>query len=140
MGEHVFVARSLLLLKTGKSSRLKLAQLVLACGIALASPHLLFGIAVPGFPKGADPKAFYGGFFPDEKWLRSLSPLPRDQRRNPQLVKSLAQPDHVDIDSLRREVKPYLKVAPDDLLGLVPRRNRLAGNARVMPSLSRLSL
>ena len=98
----------------------------------------LFASAPPKLPKGTAPKMLYGGFFPTEKWIRSLVPVPRDRRSNPQLVQALRTLNGEDVEKLERLARPFLKVAPEDLLGLVPRRNRLAGNARVMPTGGRL--
>lgn len=98
----------------------------------------LFAAAPPKLPEGTDPRTFYGGFFPTEEWIQSLAPMPRQRRHNPQLVQDLRTLDSEDLDKLKRLVRPFLKVAPEDLLGLVPRQNRLAGNARVMPVGGRL--
>ncbi|MFW5867407.1 MAG: hypothetical protein ACOCX2_06295, partial [Armatimonadota bacterium] len=104
--------------------------------------------ALPKLPDGADPAEYYGGFYPTEEWVAALEPLPHDRRGGPfQRVEVVAErpggrqgwagavvqltPD--ELDAMRDRMAPWLAVEPADLLGLVPRRNRIAGNARVMP-------
>ncbi len=78
---------------------------------------------------------YYGGFFPTPEWTDALQPVPRDSRANPQLVDILIKPlTQKRIESLKQDAEPYLRVSPNDLIGMAPVRNRIAGNARVMPS------
>ena len=118
---------------------------VTVCACLLMAAGSAFGL--PQIPKGVHAKEFYGGFFPTEEWIQSLKPIPRAERRNPfqkvRIVKSApegkdAWPGPVrlvtkeQVEQLKRELRPYMKVKPKDFLGLVPRRNRLSGNARIM--------
>ncbi|MEA3400412.1 MAG: heparinase II/III family protein [Armatimonadota bacterium] len=115
------------------------ALLTLLCAAACALPQL---------PEGMDPAEYYGGFYPTEEWVRRLEPLPREQRSGPfqrvEVVEEQSEGREAwsgavirltrdELAAMRRRMAPYLAVEPEDLLGLVPRRNRLAGNARVMP-------
>ncbi|MBC8869743.1 MAG: heparinase II/III family protein [Planctomycetes bacterium] len=95
------------------------------------------GLAVPDIPKGVSPEEFYGGFFPTETWVASLRPLPRQQRGNPQLAAYAESLDVRQLADLHRQIRPFMRVDPEAFLEMVPRRNRLAGNARVMPARSR---
>lgn len=104
--------------------------------------------ALPQLPEGTDPAEYYGGFYPTEEWVRRLEPLPRAERGMPfQRVEIVEEsPEGKDawdgavirltadeLTAMRERMAPYFAVDADDLLGLVPRRNRIAGNARVMP-------
>ncbi len=83
----------------------------------------------------ADLEQYYGGFFPTPEWTDALQPVPRDSRANPQLTDILVKPlTRERIESLKQDAEPYLRVSPNDLIGMAPVRNRIAGNARVMPS------
>ncbi len=83
----------------------------------------------------ADLERYYGGFFPTPEWTNALQPVPRDRRANPQLTDILIKPLTQDqIERLKQDAEPYLRVSPNDLIGMAPVRNRIAGNARVMPS------
>jgi len=103
--------------------------------------------AMPEIPEGMLPKDYYGGFYPTEEWVESLTLLPRDARSSPfQEVKIVGQPPtgkdawqhpiqrltREQLDELERDSAPYLALEPQQLLGLVPRRNRISGNSRVM--------
>lgn len=106
-------------------------------------------MAVADIPAGMEPREFYDGFFPTEQWVQSLAPIAREQRRNPfqalRAVESL--PDDpkarwagatVDltrerIEEMEKQAQRFLQLSPERFLGLVPRRNRIAGNQRVMP-------
>ena len=79
-------------------------------------------------------RAYYGGFYPTEEWLASLEPVTRSQRVNPQFTDQVETLDDAHRRSLAEKAAPYLALAPADLIGMVPLRNRIAGNARVMPS------
>lgn len=95
------------------------------------------GLAVPDIPEGVSAEEFYGGFFPTKTWVEGLKPLPRQQRGNPQLAAYAESLDEEQVEDLRRQARPFMRVKPEAFLGMVPRRNRLAGNARVMPARSR---
>ena len=77
---------------------------------------------------------YYGGFYPSEDWVNDLKPISLDLRGNSQLAVQVEALDHDEIESLLIMASPYLRVGPGDLLGMVPFRNRIAGNARVMPA------
>ncbi|MDP6776047.1 MAG: hypothetical protein QGI83_04715, partial [Candidatus Latescibacteria bacterium] len=79
-------------------------------------------------------REYYGGFYPTEEWLAALKPVPRSQRGNPQFADQVKALGDADRKALAAKAAPYLTLAPSDLLGMVPPRNRIAGNARVMPS------
>jgi len=81
-----------------------------------------------------DLKAYYGGFYPTEDWVDALEPIPRRQRRNPQRVSVVEALTEREIQRLKDSAAPFLRVAATDLVGMTPLRNRIAGNARVMPS------
>lgn len=99
-------------------------------------------------PDGMSFREFYGGFFPTEEWAEALAPLPLAQRGNPfqtvRVADSMPEdpkerwPGAVvlmtreEVESAERDLAPILAVEAAALLGLVPRRNRLSGNARVM--------
>jgi len=112
-------------------------MLCLVLAVMVIAERDTAGLAVPDIPKGVSPEEFYGGFFPTEKWVASLNPLPRGRRGNPQLAAYVGSLDEEQLADLRRQVKPFMRVDPEAFLDLVPRRNRLAGNARVMPARSR---
>ncbi|MDP6775130.1 MAG: hypothetical protein QGI83_00030, partial [Candidatus Latescibacteria bacterium] len=78
-----------------------------------------------------DQAAYYGGFYPTEEWARSLATVPRDQRANPHYLDRVRMADDEWVASLRERVDGYLLLEPEELLGLAPRRNRIAGNARL---------
>ncbi|MFO7947125.1 MAG: hypothetical protein R6V19_09935, partial [Armatimonadota bacterium] len=106
--------------------------------------------ALPSIPEGVSPEEYYGGFFPTEEWVMQLEPVPLELRDNPFQVVNVVEelpddkrvrwpgaemyltPDRVE--EMKTEMEPYLQTPVDDFLGLVPRRNRIAGNSRVMPS------
>ena len=103
--------------------------------------------AMPRLPKGMPPAEYYGGFYPDEKWVDALKSIARDRRENPFQSICVVEDESEGKDSwqsptirltqeqlqrLKEEAKPYLKLKPKELLGLVPRRNRISGNSRVM--------
>ena len=106
-------------------------------------------MALPKIPKGVSPKEFYDGFFPTEEWVGALEPITREQRQNPfQTVRIIDRvPDDVkerwtgatvrltqeQLGEKKRDLRRFLEVAAEGYLGLVPRRNRIAGNTRVMP-------
>ncbi len=75
-------------------------------------------------------KDYYGGFFPTEAWTESLTTVPRDQRGNPHYLHQIKKTEKEWLESLQKQARPYMELAPEELLGLVPRRNRIAGNAR----------
>ena len=77
---------------------------------------------------------YYGGFYPSEDWVNALKPISLDLRGNSQLAAKVESLDHDEIESLLIMASSYLRVGPGDLLGMVPFRNRIAGNARVMPA------
>jgi hypothetical protein len=77
---------------------------------------------------------YYGGFYPSEDWVDALQPIPLEQRANPQLVTQVESLHRDGIEGLKKSANPYLRVEPNDLVGMAPLRNRIAGNARVMPS------
>ncbi len=121
----------------------QLSLCALAIGMATAV------CALPQIPQGMPAADYYGGFFPSEEWTDALATLPREQRTNPfqRIVVVEEAPVGKDawpspevkltqgqLDDMARDMKPYLQVPPEDFLGMVPRRNRIAGNARVMPS------
>ena len=105
-------------------------------------------MALPKIPKGMSPQEFYGGFFPTEEWVQALEPIARAQRQNPfQTVRIIDRlPDDVkerwtgtivkltreQLDDKKSDLRRFLTVAAEGYLGLVPRRNRIAGNTRVM--------
>ena len=103
--------------------------------------------ALPQLPKGMAPKDYYGGFYPTEEWVQSLRPVPRGQRQNPfQRIRIVeTAPEGKDawpsplclltdeqLEGMKKDMRPYLSLQPKDLIGLVPRRNRISGNSRVM--------
>ena len=104
--------------------------------------------ALPEIPEGVSPEAFYDGFFPTEEWIAQLRAVPREQRRSPfqniQVVDKLPSDPKVrwpgavvrlttdDIKEMEADMQRFLAVAPEAYAGLVPRRNRISGNARVM--------
>ncbi len=81
---------------------------------------------------------YYGGFYPTEQWVDTLKRVPRvqmpDMRGNPQLANLTGALTDEDIEDLKKKAEPYLKVAPEDFIGMTPLRNRIAGNSRVMPA------
>ena len=114
---------------TGGAASLELGPAAVDATSELGSRHL------SGFPMSlSEVRAYYGGFFPTVPWVDSLKPVPRRQRANPQLTSPVESLSEADLKSLAAHAQPYLAVAPDQLLGMVPLRNRIAGNARVMPS------
>lgn len=106
-----------------------------------------FGQGKLSIPAGISLEEYYGGFFPTEEWIAALEPLPRDQRGNPNLLTYIQTvtgtgadeemdselPASENLESIRADMMAYMRVEPEAYLGLVPRRNRLAGNTRVMP-------
>ncbi|MDA0746782.1 MAG: heparinase II/III family protein [bacterium] len=72
---------------------------------------------------------YYGGFYPTEAWIDALTCLPPGSTPDP-----LSAHSDTDVNALRKYIEPYLNVTPEDLVDLVPKRNRIAGNARVMPA------
>lgn len=111
--------------------------LCVVLAVVLVTEHKVAGLAVPDIPEGVSPKEFYGGFFPTEAWIASLKPLPRQLHADPQLAAYVESLDEEQLADLHRQVKPFMRVNPEAFLNMVPRRNRLAGNARVMPARSR---
>lgn len=111
--------------------------------------------ALPEIPKEMSLKEFYDGFFPAEEWVAALKVIPREQRGNPyQRVRVVdALPEDVkarwpgivilrtreDIEQMKKSMAPFLRVAPLDYIGLVPRRNNLSGNQRVKVGLNVVS-
>ena len=83
------------------------------------------------FRSQKDLEDYYGGFYPTEEWAQSLSTVPRDQRANPHYLRRVKDGDEEWLASLRNQVDGYVALGAEDLLGLVPRRNRIAGNARL---------
>ena len=83
-------------------------------------------------------REYYGGFYPTEQWVDTLRPVPRvqmpDMRGNPQLTDLTEALTGEEIGDLKKKAEPYLKVAPEELIGMAPLRNRIAGNSRVMPT------
>ncbi len=121
----------------------QLSLCALAVGAAAAA------CALPQIPEGIAPADYYGGFFPTEEWVEALGTVPRDQRTNPfqSIVMVAVAPTGKDawsspqvqltqgqLDDMTGDLQPYLQVTPEDFLGMVPRRNRIAGNARIMPA------
>ena len=125
-----------------------------AAGLRVAS--VLFAVlvstawvaALPVIPDGMTPHEFYGGFFPTEGWLASLEPIPGERRsspyqrlrvvdRKPEDAKA-AWPGAVvlltreEIGRMEAGLRRFMAVPTASYLGLVPRRNRISGNARVM--------
>ena len=105
--------------------------------------------ALPQLPEGMASADYYGGFFPTDEWADALATVPRDQRTNPfQEIVIVAEAPHgkeawkrpqvrltrQQLDEMAADVASYLRVEPGGFLGMVPRRNRIAGNARVMPA------
>ena len=86
------------------------------------------------FHSDDDLRAYYGEFYPTEEWATSLRPMPREARDNPQFMHLVDALTDAEIGALREDMAPYLKVRAQDLVGMAPLRNRIAGNARVMPS------
>ncbi len=82
------------------------------------------------FSSHEDLKNYYGGFFPTQAWAESLATVPRDQRSNPHDLHEVKKSNKKWIASLQKQARAYMAFAPEELLGLVPRRNRIAGNAR----------
>ena len=125
-----------------------------ADGLRATLPALVFllstawGTALPVIPEGMTAQEFYGGFFPTEEWLASLEPVPRGRRQVPfQTIRVVDRtPDdpkaswpgsvvlltREDVAQLEAGMRRFLAVPPAVYLGLVPRRNRISGNARVM--------
>ena len=83
------------------------------------------------FRSHKDLEDYYGGFFPTEAWVRSLTMVPRELRANPHYLQRVKTGDEEWISSLKERLSGYLALEPGELLGLVPRRNRIAGNARL---------
>ena len=116
------------------------ALLLLLNGLAMALPEI---------PRGQSPRDFYDGFYPTEEWIQSLRLLPRDQRENPyqtvRIVDALPEDPRQrwaaatvkltreDVAKTRKAMERFVRVSPEAYRGLVPRRNRIAGNQRVMP-------
>ena len=124
---------------------MKPALHLLLCACTLVASSTTLGL--PRIPKGMTPREYYGGFYPDEKWVAALTPLLREQRKNPFQSVSIVEhepegkaawPSPVvkltkeQLDRLKRDARAHLAVEPARLLDLVPRRNRISGNARVM--------
>ncbi len=121
-------------------------------GICIIVLLLLGGAAragtLPGIPQGVSPKTFYDGFYPTQAWVDGLRPIPLDRRDSPfQKVEivpkrsgdpkenwdgAVLRRTSEDIEKLKRDMQPFLEVPPQAYSGLVPRRNRISGNARVM--------
>ncbi len=112
-------------------------MLCVVLAMILMAERQAAGLAVPDIPKGVSPEEFYGGFFPTTAWVGRLEVLPRQQRGNPQLAAYADSLDEKQVEELRRQARLFMRVGPEAFLGMVPRRNRLAGNARVMPARSR---
>ncbi|MDP6777750.1 MAG: heparinase II/III family protein [Candidatus Latescibacteria bacterium] len=118
-----------------------IAVLLLLWGTALAG-------TLPGIPEGISPESYYDGFYPTQAWVGELRPIPLDRRDHPfQQVEIVRGPSgdpkqnwdgavirrtSEDIEKLRRDVQPFLDLPPEAYSGLVPRRNRISGNDRVM--------
>ncbi|MSS70246.1 MAG: hypothetical protein EXS64_02030 [Candidatus Latescibacteria bacterium] len=82
---------------------------------------------------GEDLRDYYGGFYPDEAWVASIGPIPRALRGNPQMRYMVGGSPKATPDDFQEKARPFLKIDAQALIGMVPRRNRLAGNSRVMP-------
>jgi hypothetical protein len=108
----------------------------------------------PTIPEGVSLEDFYGGFYPTEEWVTSLGKTPARTRQNAfqsvRIVNTLpddpkgrwpgpiASLTHEDFAAMQARAKRLIPTPSQALLGLVPRRNRIAGNARVMPSGTRI--
>ncbi|MDP6778485.1 MAG: heparinase II/III family protein, partial [Candidatus Latescibacteria bacterium] len=114
---------------TGGSTSLELGPSAVDATSELGSRHL------SGVPMSTEAVCeFYGGFYPTVSWVDSLEPISRSERTNPQMIPPVDALTDADRQALFDQAAPYMAVAPDDLIGMVPLRNRIAGNARVMPS------
>ena len=114
---------------TGGTTSLELGPAAVDATSELGSKHL------SRFPMSLSAvRDYYGGFFPTVSWVESLKPVSRRARMNPQLTSLVQSSSGEDRESLAAQVESYLAVEPDRLIGMVPLRNRIAGNARVMPS------
>ena len=110
--------------------------------------YLCTAFALPKIPDGVSPEEYYGGFYPTEQWVMGLERIPREDRRNPFQTVEVVQErpsgrnwrgadillTEDAVQQMKEEMAVYLQVPVEDFLGMVPRRNRIAGNARVMPS------
>lgn len=119
---------------TNRYTRLTLCLLL---AVLFTTEQTSAGRAIPDIPEGVSPKEFYGGFFPNEAWVGRLVTLPHPRRRNPLLTAYIESLGEKHLQRLRRQVKSFMRVKPKSFIGMVPRRNRLAGNVRAMPGRNR---